>query len=264
MIPLRHSRVPVSAVLLAGALACVGAFAQSNPSTAAAAAPLMLAAAAPVSPPQRTFAETDLVQLLTTTLQRDYVKDSGELEIRLTQPWKTRNVPNEPLTLVVLDMPTLGVTPNFVVRFELRAAQASLGTWEIPVKAHVWRETWVARSPLPRGLRVADADIDRERRDMLTLHEPLAAFSAGDPALELAESVSTGMPLLARAVHLRAVVHRGQAIDAFMQDGVLSITLKVEALEDGAPGQFIRVRNVQTRRDLLGKVLNEQTILLAP
>jgi len=95
-------------------------------------------------------------------------------------------------------------------------------------------------------------------------HEPLAAFPAGDTALELAETVSTGMPLLARSVHLRPVVRRGQAIDALVQDGVLSITLKVEALQDGAPGQMIRVRNIQTRRDIFGKVLNDQAIVVAP
>jgi len=250
------------AVFLAGAGIDVVASAQTAVPTAA--PPIVLAAAAPVAHPSRAFAEADLVQLLTATLQRDYVKDSGELELRLTQPWKTRNVPDEPLALVVLDMPTLGVTPNFVVRFELRAGQQSLGSYELPVKAHVWRETWVARSPLMRGQLVADANIDRERRDMLTLHEPLADFSAGNTALELAESVATGMPLLARVVHPRAVIHRGQAVDALMQDGVLNITLKVEAMEDGAPGQFIRVRNMQTRRDILGKVLNEQAILVAP
>ena len=48
-----------------------------------------------------------------------------------------------------------------------------------------------------------------------------------------------------------------------MQDGALSITLKVEVLEDGVSGQIVRVRNVQSRRDIRGKVLNEKTILVS-
>ena len=47
-----------------------------------------------------------------------------------------------------------------------------------------------------------------------------------------------------------------------LQDGALSITMKVEVLEDGAPGQIIRARNPISRRDVSGKVLNEQTILI--
>ena len=48
-----------------------------------------------------------------------------------------------------------------------------------------------------------------------------------------------------------------------LQDGALLITLKVEALEDGAPGQLIRVRNPLSRRDLRGKVVDHQSILVS-
>ena len=173
------------------------------------------------------------------------------------------NVPDEPLTLKILDLPTLGVTPFFIVRFELRTARESLGTWQLPVQARVWRDVWVARSALQRGEFIAEADLARERRDMLSLHEPLAEFAAGDTTLEMAEPVQAGSPLLARSVKLRPVLHRGQIADALVQDGALSITMKVEVLEDGAPGQIIRARNSQSRRDIRGKVLNEQTILVS-
>jgi flagella basal body P-ring formation protein FlgA len=221
------------------------------------------AEAAPAVHRERPFAESDLLQMLAATLQQDSVKDRGELELRLAQPWKTRNVPDEPLTLKVLDLPTLGVTPMFVVRFELRTAHGSLGVWQLPVQAHVWREVWVARSALQRGEFISDADITRERRDVLAVHEPLAEFAAGDTSLLLAESLQTGSLLLARSVKVRPVIHRGQTADALVQDGALSITLKVEVLEDGVSGQMVRVRNVQSRRDIRGKVLNEKTVLVS-
>ena len=41
------------------------------------------------------------------------------------------------------------------------------------------------------------------------------------------------------------------------------IQLKVEALEDGAAGQVIRVRNPLSRRDLHAKVLDEQNVIVA-
>jgi flagella basal body P-ring formation protein FlgA len=191
------------------------------------------------------------------------VQDRGELELRLTQPWKTRNVPDAPLTLKVLDMPNLGVTPAFIVRFELRNGSESLGTWQLPVQAHVWREVWVCHSVVPRGTMVANADLARERRDMLAFHEPMADFAANDTTLELVESLPAGSPVLARFLRLRPVVRRGQTADALMQDGALSITMKVEVLEDGVPGQIIRIRNTQSRRDIRGKVLDEQTILVS-
>jgi flagella basal body P-ring formation protein FlgA len=131
------------------------------------------------------------------------------------------------------------------------------------VQGRIWREVWVVRSPLKRGDLVCDSDLIRERRDLLALHEPLAEFAAGDRTLEIVDSIQAGTPLLARLVKPRPVMHRGQEADALLQDGVLSITMKVEVLEDGIPGQVIRARNSQTRRDIRGKVLNEQTLVVS-
>jgi flagella basal body P-ring formation protein FlgA len=251
------------ATLLAGPLAAAepGSAPADNPAPSVSASPV--AVPAPALPRERPFAEADLLELLTATLQQEYVKDKGQLELRLAQPWKTRTVPDAPLTLKVVDLPTLGVTPQCVVRFELRTAHESLGTWQTPVQARVWREVWVAHSALQRGELVSDADITRERRDILALREALAEFAAGDAMLALAEPLQAGAPLLARSVKVRPVVHRGQIAEALIQDGALTVSMKVEVLEDGAPGQIIRARNVQSRRDIRGKVLNEQTILLS-
>ena len=131
------------------------------------------------------------------------------------------------------------------------------------MQAHVWREVWVARTTLKRGELTSTADITRERRDVLNIREALADFSSGDPSLELAESVSAGTPLLARVLKPKTVIHRGQTANALVEDGSLSITMKVEALEDGSPGQTIHLRNPASARNLSGKVLNEQTIQIS-
>jgi flagella basal body P-ring formation protein FlgA len=206
--------------------------------------------------------DNDLLALLTATLQKECVKDKGDLELRLGRPWTPAAIPDEPLSVKILDLPATGVTSSFILRFELRTARATVGTWQLALQARIWRDVWIARSALKRGELAAEADLDRDRRDILTLREPLAEFSSGDTSLELAEALQAGSPVFARSVKARPVIHRGQAADALVQDGALSITMKVEALEDGAPGQIIRVRNAQSRRDIRGKVLNEQTILI--
>jgi flagella basal body P-ring formation protein FlgA len=76
----------------------------------------------------------------------------------------------------------------------------------------------------------------------------------------LADSVPADKILFARDLKLRAIIHRGQEADAIIQDGTLNITAKVQALEDGAPGQIIHARNLVSQRDLTGKVLDDHTI----
>lgn len=210
----------------------------------------------------RTLAEADALTLLTGTLQRDLVKDRGELELRFTHPWTAITVPDEPLTVKVVDLPTIGITPSFMARFELRTAHETVGTWQASFEAHIWRDVWVAAAPLKRGDALEAGNVSRERRNVISIHEALADFSEGDATQEIAEGVAAGAPLIARDIHLRPVVFRGQPADGVLHDGALTITMRVEVLEDGAPGQIIRLRNPQTRHDLRGKVINEQTVLM--
>ncbi len=216
-----------------------------------------------ISRRSRALGETGLLSLLTASLQQEYVQDKGRLELRLIQPWPPIVVPDEPLALEVTELPSAGVTPGFIVRFTLRAGNETHGNSSANVKASVWHEVWVAAVQLKLGDPLAAASLLRERRDVLTLREPLAAFAADDDSLELAEAVPPGQPLLARMVKARSVVHRGQHADALVQDGALSVRTRVEILEDGAPGQLVHAVNSLTHRSLVGTVLNDRTILIS-
>jgi flagella basal body P-ring formation protein FlgA len=210
----------------------------------------------------RRLAEAELKDALTAVLQSEHVKDRGQLELRLTRPWSPVNVPDEPLMLRVLDLPANGVGAHFIVRFEIVAGEQRLGPWQMVAQAKLWRDVPVARSALRRGQLLAQADIGAERRDVLPLREPLNLQVLNSPGLELVENVSAGTPLLNRSVRLRPVIQRGQVVDGIIQDGALSIILKVEALADGLPGQTVRVRNTRSRREFFARVHNEQTVLI--
>ena len=207
--------------------------------------------------------EAGTLALLTATLQKNYVKDKGELELNFVQPWSATTLPDEPLTVKILELPMEGVTRAFIIRFQLCTATETVGTWQVSMQAHVWRQVWVAHSDLERGELISDADVARERRDVLGINESLAEFSTDDSSLQLAGMIQAGNVLLARDLKPRAIIHRGQMADALLQDGALNIMLKVEVLEDGALGQIIKVRNPVSFRNLTGKVVNDQTISIS-
>ncbi|HMJ88585.1 MAG TPA: flagellar basal body P-ring formation chaperone FlgA [Candidatus Acidoferrum sp.] len=211
----------------------------------------------------RSLDEEALKVLLTTQFQTDFIKDRGDLELRLARVWNEVMVPDEPLTLKIIEMPANGVAPLFVCRFELVTTNETVGTWQVSLIAKVWREVWASRTALRRGALLADADLTRERRDVLMLREPLAEFDVADPGIEIAEYVGANVPLLARSLKTKPAMRRGQSAQAMVLDGVLAISMKVEVLEDGVPGQVIRIRNPQTRRELRGKVQNDQTIVVS-
>ena len=73
-----------------------------------------------VSRRTRTLTESEIKELLVAALQQNHVKERGELELRFSRPTPSTIVVDEPLTVKLLDLPTTGVTANFIARFELR------------------------------------------------------------------------------------------------------------------------------------------------
>lgn len=210
----------------------------------------------------RQLGESELKELLTNALQREHVRQRGELELALPRAWSPVTVPDEPFTLRLLDVPAGGVSGNLIVRFELRGPRETFGPWSVVTQARVWREVLVTTTPLKRGQPLTEADAARERRDVLTLRDTLELLPRVETELELTENLPAGVPLTARSFRIRPLVFRGQTLEALVQDGALQISTKVEVLEDGLPGQLVRVRNSQSRREFRGKVHNENTILI--
>jgi flagella basal body P-ring formation protein FlgA len=207
--------------------------------------------------------ESELKTMLQATLQKEYVRERGELELRFSRAWLPINVPDEPLELKVLDMPLAGVTANFIVRFELRTGKEVVGNWQVVAQARIWQELWVAAGPLKRGQLLGAHDLTRERRDVLAARDALIDLPAEERQLEMTENLPAGAPLTLRSVRARQLVHRGDVIEALAQDGLMTISLRVEALEPGAQGQVIRVRNPVSKREFRGKVQNEQTVMVS-
>jgi flagella basal body P-ring formation protein FlgA len=211
----------------------------------------------------RQLCETETADMLRAALQRDYVGARGELEIHFSRPWAPVTVPDEPLSLHLTDVPSAGVAPNLVAGFELWCGKERIGSWQAPLQARVWRETPVAHSPVLRGELLQDADITLERRDVLMQHEACIPFPVTDRSLEAVSGMQAGSPVWSRLTRERPVLRRGQLVEGIFQQGPMTISLKVESLEDGAAGQTVRVRNPKTRRELYGKVQNQDLVLIA-
>jgi flagella basal body P-ring formation protein FlgA len=206
--------------------------------------------------------DSEFTKLLVDTLQREQVKDLGQLELQLTRPLPPALVPDEGVTLKVTELPSAGVGPNFIVRCELWNGAEHVSDWTVAAQAKVWRDVPVADAPLSRGQLLKDAPVSLQRRDVLTFRDACTNFPTDDPGLEVAMTVPAGMPVLNHSIRIRPAVLRGRMVDGIFQEGALTIDLRVEPLEDGLPGQTIRIRNPKTNRELYGKVKNDQTILI--
>ena len=183
------------------------------------------------------------MELMRGALQRDYVSSGGKLEIHFTRPWKPVEVPVEPLKIEMIDFPPAGILGSMVAGFELWSGKERLGAGKCRCKR---RFGAIYRWPIAVDARpvASQADIVLERRDALEGTRGLHSVSgersdAGDGRKRPRPGRRSG-PVGPPAGRSCTV---GSWWKGCFQDGLLTISLKVEALEDGALGQTVRVRN---------------------
>lgn len=210
----------------------------------------------------RLLKDAEIREQLTTTLQREVVRNRGQLELRLSRVWTPVTIPDEPYKIHILDLPTAGVTPSFIVRFELMLGEETFGNFQVAASGRIFRDVPVSRGLLRRGQPLQPDDLVFERRDILQLRDIPAEMPWDNPDLEMMENVSPGAPLFVRSVRIRPAISRGKIVDGKVEDGQLTISVRVEAMEDGIVGQTIRVRNQQSKREFKGKVQDAQTIMV--
>ncbi len=113
---------------------------------------------------------------------------------------------------------------QMIVRVRLTVAQRNLGEWNLPVRAQLWGDALVARSPVARGQLLDATLFDLRRADFIRDKDAIPAGT--DLAnLTVARGVEPGTLLSWRDVTRRALVERGSRIDVVAVEGALSITM---------------------------------------
>ncbi|MSR42725.1 MAG: flagellar basal body P-ring formation protein FlgA [Pedosphaera sp.] len=224
-------------------------------------APAKLAAKpADSAAPTRMVESDELLELLTAKLVPTRKNDESDLLLEFAREWKPVSATEGELSVKLLEQPTSGPNAYFLVRFELLADKKKVGTWTVFLKGKMMRTVWVTRSAAQRGEDLGKLDLAQERRDVMNLQGGFWTGPGTGPAQSLTQNLSAGAILFARHTQLMPVIRRGELVDAIISDKALLVRLKVEVLEDGAPGQLVRIRNNTTRKELRGKVINESTI----
>jgi len=254
----------VIVLVLASAFLCGGqAYAQLEKLLA----PVSLATAEPVAgagsrpaptPSLHRLAPDEVLPQLEKQLQERFSLE-GELKLQNPAPWAKIIVPGD-YDLTVADYPGGGVTSSFVVGCRLTAQGKSLGQFQVPLRAQLWREVWVADGRLDRGQAIDRSLISVQKVDVLRERDSLIPASVDPTIYDLAQTVIPGRPLTRRDVSERPIIHKGEVVDVVARQGAFSIHMKALALEDGASRTLIKLRNLESRRDFTAEVINESQV----
>lgn len=185
---------------------------------------------------------------------------SGDLVLDLARPWGAVKVPASGADLKVTEYPRDGLANVINIGCKVTVGEQTVGEWNVTLKARLWQEVWVASTRLERGRDLDESVVNVQKVDILQNRNALLGSDEKLSGYQLAQNVNAGAPLMKRDVVGKPVIRKNQIVEAVIRRGALSITVKAQALENGAPKALIRMRNLDSKREFNAQVLNESQV----
>ena len=185
---------------------------------------------------------------------------NGELKLALAQPWKELKLPATDFAVTLVELPANGIAGTFIVRVKITSGGETAAETQVALRAQLWQEVWTAASRLERGQLLDRSLLSTTRVDSLRERQPPLLADTDPTNLEVTQSVSASRPLTRRDVVARPLIRKGRVVEVIAQQGQLAITMKAVALESGAGGDLIKLRNIESRKEFSGEILNENRV----
>ncbi len=176
-----------------------------------------------------------------------------EIEVQPVQV--TRGLPESPPEKILLVKGLPGRT-TFLMRF---ASGESL-EYEARVKAFDW--VIKNRRPIKRGEIIDDSDIYRTLLSIQQIPKGAVMRKERIVGMRLKSSISANRTLTENLLESAPVIKKNQTIILIYENDRLRITASGVARENGTHGEYITVMNSASKKQLLGKVINEQTVMV--
>lgn len=123
---------------------------------------------------------------------------------------------------------------------------------------NLWANVPCAAQAITKGSRVDPEQVTWMRKN-LTFVKGDIWDGRGGP-WEAQKTISPGQPIMVADLGGLTLIHKGAMINLVYERGAVRLTLKAEALADGGPGATIAVRNLQSKKQVYGEVVNPDTV----
>jgi len=219
---------------------------------------LLLPAGLRAAEPEATLYSSDqLLADLTTALTQHFHAD-GELQLDLIRSWSPPQRSAQHWDFAISEYPGVAAS-NMLLRIRLKADGVVVDESSFVVHAELLREVWFTRNPIVGNTAFEAALFEARRIDVLRQRDTLAAKD-GDDSWVISHDMGADKVLTWHDVARRPMVHRGQVVDVRAAEGQLLLTMKALCMENGARGDLVTVRNLETRKDISAIVTGDQQV----
>jgi flagella basal body P-ring formation protein FlgA len=203
--------------------------------------------------------EGELVRAIQLDLPKRF-PFKGEYRVQMLRPWVALPLPGKDFFAECLQIPEGGLRSTMSVVVRGVSGGKIVGEWPVQIRVELIQEVWVAPQRLERGEVLRPGLLVPQKMDVVRESAPLIDTATDLIGMELAQAVPQGRPLTKRDLVERSLVKRGQFVDAVASEGGLNIRMRAMALEAGAAGAVIRVKNLESNKEFVGQVVGENLV----
>lgn len=169
------------------------------------------------------------------------------------------------LRLVACELPLEAFSPTGQRRLGhttvgVRCSGAKPWTLYVPARVISRVTVMTTTRALPRGSVLKESDLAPLEREVAALPQGYYRDAKALVGMQLKRAVGPGEILSAAALEAPKAVERGQEVYIVAENASVRVAVKAEALEDGAVGDRIQVRNLSSRRVIQAEVLGKNMV----
>ena len=120
----------------------------------------------------------------------------------------------------------------------------------------------VSKRPIAPGETVTPADVSWVEREVSTLSYGYLRSLQQPGGMRSRRSIAQGAVITANMLEAGTLISKGQQVTLRSDSGAISVSMRGLALQDGAVGSLINVRNLSSGKQLEGRVENANTVIL--
>lgn len=132
----------------------------------------------------------------------------------------------------------------------------------IPVTLALYENVWIASQPIQRDDAIGAVNVEAARRDISKMAGTAARVTNNLMNTRAKKSFTTGDILDHRFIEKNPVVLRNSLVEIVFRSSTVAITIPGEAMENGQMGDLIRVKSREFKKEYMGKVIAQGTILV--
>ena len=202
-----------------------------------------------------------LIPLIAEELSKSFELDQGKLVLEPSRALSPVSVPSDTanITIKLIAQPYARPTSFMKAQYTVLADGLPVESQTGYFKAQLIKDVWITQKIAQRSKTLGEAKLLKKKTDVINLR---GKTWDGEPnsTQQLITTVSAGTVIQERHLRRTPVVYRNQTVEAVLQHKALEIRIRVLALEDGAPGDLIRLRNTRSSKEIRGTVINGREV----